>query len=139
MGFRERSRANGEVQTTILPAGVQGGGRPAGARLGREATDPEDSTKPWGFSGDAAQVGQPGRDRCRQPRRAHHRRTRRIEETSPGSEGPARREGDPKKSGRLLRPGRELPNARVIYGFVEAEKVNHGIGTLCRVDRKSVV
>jgi transposase len=46
-----------------------------------------------------------------------------------------------KKLGRplpsLLRPGREPPNARVIYGFVEAEKANHSIGTLCRVLRVS--
>jgi len=34
------------------------------------------------------------------------------------------------KSGRLLRPGREPPAPAVIYGFVEAEKANHRIGTL---------
>jgi hypothetical protein len=51
MRSRERSRANGAVQT-ILPAGVQGGGRPVGARLRREATDPQDSPRPRRFSGE---------------------------------------------------------------------------------------
>ncbi len=33
--------------------------------------------------------------------------------------------------------GRRPPSPQVIYGFVEAEKANHSIGTLCRVLRVS--
>ena len=31
------------------------------------------------------------------------------------------------------RPGRESPTPQVIYGFIEAEKASHSIGTLCRI------
>src|SRR5215213_5109725 len=127
-----RGKESSATNKPHLPTGVSPRSYPAGQGIRPGASHPRDRSRDRCLRWHPQELGEPGRDRLRSARRAHHSGEGRAAQTQARGEDPPSRERDPPKSSGLLCQGRDRGSVS-IFRLIDAKKASYPVAMLCRM------